>query len=119
MARSSQSNLKRLAAIGCAAAVLSAAAPRRQTAAAQALAQSARAGQSAPGAAGVPPQRALLDRYCVGCHNQRAKAAGQEPARKLTLDDLEVTRAGDHAEAWERVARKMRAGMIPPAGMRR
>ncbi len=34
-------------------------------------------------------QRALLDRYCVSCHNQQAKAAGQEPARKLTLDDLD------------------------------
>ena len=35
------------------------------------------------------PQRALLNQYCVGCHNQRAKAAGQEAARKLTLDASE------------------------------
>ena len=69
--------------------------------------------------AAVPPQRALLDRYCVSCHNQRAKAAGQEPARKLTLDDLDIARISDHAEEWERVVRKLRAGMMPPAGARR
>ncbi len=67
----------------------------------------------------VPPQRALLDRYCVGCHNQRLKATGQEAARKLTLDDLDITHIADHAETWERVVRKLRAGMMPPAGSRR
>src|SRR5436309_1753802 len=65
------------------------------------------------------PQRALLDRYCVGCHNQRSKAAGQEPARKLTLDDLDVSRITEHADKWELVVRKLRAGMMPPAGVRR
>jgi hypothetical protein len=70
-------------------------------------------------AAQVPPQRVLLDRYCVGCHSQRGKAAGQEPARKLTLDDLDIAHIGEHAEVWERVVRKMRAGMMPPAGARR
>src|SRR5207244_10429448 len=33
--------------------------------------------------------------------------------------DLDVSRVGDHAEAWERVVRKLRAGMMPPAGVRR
>ena len=50
------------------------------------------AAQPAPPA--VSPQRALLNQYCVGCHNQRAKAAGQEAARKLTLDDLDVAKIG-------------------------
>jgi hypothetical protein len=110
--------VKRLAAVGCVAASLFLTTTRSQTAAAQATAQPASAGQStAPPAAS--PQRALVDRYCAGCHNQRAKAAGQEPARKLTLDDLDITRVADHAEAWERVVRKMRAGMMPPAGTRR
>jgi len=71
------------------------------------------------GATPTADQRALLDRYCVGCHNQRGKAAGQEPARKLTLDDLDLARIPDRAEVWERVVRKMRAGMMPPAGSRR
>ena len=63
--------------------------------------------------------RALLDRSCIGCHNQRAKAAGQEGARRLTLDDVDLADAGRHPEVWERVVRKMRAGMMPPAGVRR
>src|SRR5229473_2346575 len=111
--------VKRLAAIGCVAALPCVSATWGQSAAAQVTAQPAGAGQSAAvPAAGTPP-RVLLDRYCVGCHNQRAKAAGQEPARKLTLDDLDVARIADHAEVWERVVRKMRAGMMPPAGTRR
>src|SRR5439155_24936129 len=118
-ARSAQSMVKRLAAIGCAAALLSVTATRSQTAAAQASAQPTSAAQSAPITAEAPSQRALLDRYCVGCHNQRAKAAGQEPARKLTLDDLDIARISDHAGEWERVVRKLRAGMMPPAGARR
>jgi len=58
----------------------------------------------------VSPQRALLDRYCVGCHNERLKTAG------LTLDALDVGRVGDGADAWEKVVRKVRMGMMPPAG---
>src|SRR5258705_166113 len=65
------------------------------------------------------PQHALLNQYCVSCHSQREKTQGQEAARKLTLDDLDVTRVADHPEAWERVVRKLRAGMMPPAGARR
>ena len=100
--------VQRFAAIACAAALLSLVATRRQTVAAQ--------------SAAVPsptPQRVLLDRYCVGCHNQRGRAAGQEPARKLTLDDLDPARVSDHPDKWELVVRKLRAGMMPPAGSRR
>ncbi|HEV8346931.1 MAG TPA: DUF1592 domain-containing protein [Vicinamibacterales bacterium] len=93
-------------------------APTPQTSRTAQTSQVSRPGVAAP-AAENNAQRALLDRYCVGCHNQRGKAAGQEPARKITLDDLDLARVGDHAEAWERVVRKMRAGMMPPAGSRR
>src|SRR5262249_33684160 len=72
-----------------------------------------------PPAAAVSPQRALLNQYCVGCHNTRARAAGQEAARKLTLDDVDVNRVADHPEIWETVVRKLRAGMMPPANSRR
>src|SRR5438067_643952 len=65
------------------------------------------------------PHRALLDRYCVGCHNQRAKASGQAAARKLTLDDLDPARVSEHPDKWELVVRKLRAGMMPPANSRR
>src|SRR5262245_9390638 len=65
------------------------------------------------------PNRALLNQYCVGCHNQNARKSGQEAARKLTLDDADVDRVADHPEIWETVVRKLRAGMMPPGGSRR
>jgi cytochrome c551/c552 len=56
------------------------------------------------------PDRALLDRYCVTCHNERLKTGG------LALNALDPSHAGDHAETWEKVVRKIRAGMMPPSG---
>jgi hypothetical protein len=58
----------------------------------------------------VSGQRATLDRYCVGCHNDRIKTAG------LALDTLDVAHAGENAEAWEKVVRKLRGRMMPPLG---
>src|SRR5438270_525627 len=55
-------------------------------------------------------QQAVLDRYCITCHNQKLKTGG------LELDKLSLTRAGADAETWEKVVRKVRAGMMPPAG---
>ena len=62
---------------------------------------------------GATSERALLNQYCVVCHNQRLKTAG------LMLDQLDVSQMREHAEVWEMVVRKLRAGMMPPAGMRR
>ena len=67
----------------------------------------------------LSPERALLNQYRVSCHNQAAKDAGQEAARKIALDQLDVDRVASNPEAWERVVRKMRAGTMPPAGSRR
>ena len=53
-------------------------------------------------------QRALLDRYCVACHNERLRTAD------LTLDTHDVTRIADAPDIWETVARKLRAGAMPP-----
>jgi hypothetical protein len=67
-------------------------------------------------------ESALLNRYCVTCHNGKLKdGAGlnAEAARKLSLDRFDPAHVHDDAEAWERVVRKLRAGMMPPAGMRR
>ena len=64
-------------------------------------------------AAGQPsdtPERALLDRYCVTCHNDALRTAG------LALDNLDLAQVGDHADVWEKVVGKLRAGMMPPAG---
>ena len=64
-------------------------------------------------AASAETQRALIDQYCVTCHNDRAKTAN------LSLQKLDLTAAGDHAEVWEKVVRKLRAGVMPPPGIRR
>ena len=61
----------------------------------------------------APDQRAFLDQYCVGCHNQRAKTAG------LMLDKMDIAQVPQNAEVWEKVVRKLRAGMMPPSGARR
>ncbi len=61
----------------------------------------------------APQDHAFLDQYCVTCHNERAKTAG------LMLDKMTPDRAGENAEAWEKVVRKLRTGMMPPAGARR
>ena len=70
--------------------------------------------QAEPAAAQeVTTQRALLDQYCVRCHNA-SRMSGE-----LRLDDVDVSAVGAHGELWERVVRKLRAGMMPPAGMPR
>src|SRR5580704_2155836 len=59
------------------------------------------------------PERALVDRYCIGCHSAALKSGG------LVLEKLDVTHAGDAPETWEKVIRKVRAGMMPPSGVPR
>ena len=54
--------------------------------------------------------RPVLNRYCVGCHNERLRTAG------LALDTMDAARVGDHPDAWEEVVRKLRTGAMPPAG---
>jgi hypothetical protein len=65
--------------------------------------------------AGVNPaaERALLNQYCVVCHNDKLKTAN------LSLQSADINSVGDHPETWEPVIRKMRAGMMPPPGMPR
>ena len=58
-------------------------------------------------------QRALLNQYCVTCHNQKAKTAG------LMLDKMDVEHPPANAEVWEKVIRKLKGGMMPPQGMPR
>jgi mono/diheme cytochrome c family protein len=64
-------------------------------------------------------EKAFFNQYCVVCHNQKAKAANQPPALAITLDNLDVAHVEQSPESWERVVRKVRAGMMPPAGMPR
>jgi hypothetical protein len=57
------------------------------------------------------PERALLDKYCVTCHSDRAKTGG------LTLQNIDVTNVPANAETWEKVIRKLSVGAMPPSGM--
>src|SRR6186713_3324426 len=68
--------------------------------------QPAQAGSATPTAA----QRALLDQYCVSCHNQQLKTAG------LMLDKADLNDIPGGAATWEKVVMKLRAGMMPPLG---
>jgi Protein of unknown function (DUF1592)/Protein of unknown function (DUF1588)/Protein of unknown function (DUF1587)/Protein of unknown function (DUF1585)/Protein of unknown function (DUF1595)/Cytochrome C oxidase, cbb3-type, subunit III len=65
--------------------------------------------QSAPVSAS--PHRALLDKYCIGCHSDRAKTGG------LTLEKIDVSNVPANAETWEKVIRKLSVGAMPPSGM--
>jgi mono/diheme cytochrome c family protein len=53
---------------------------------------------------------AVLTRYCVTCHNERAKTAG------FVIDPASLATAGDHAEALEKIVKKLRTTAMPPAG---
>ena len=57
--------------------------------------------------------KAFVDTYCATCHNQRLKTGG------LALDTLDISNVGTHAAAWEKVVVKLRAGLMPPSGVRR
>ncbi len=59
------------------------------------------------------PQRALINQYCVGCHNDRLKSGG------LTLSALNLDDVPQSAEIAEKVIRKLRGGLMPPAGAKR
>ncbi len=81
-------------------------------------AQSALPAAAAAGAQTTSPEAVkagttgLVDQYCIGCHSERGKAGG------LTLAGLDLNDA-HNAEIAEKVIRKLRGGLMPPAGSRR
>jgi len=64
----------------------------------------------APAASQQSENRALLDRYCVACHNEKSATAG------LTLDKMNLEKTGEAAAVWEKVVHKLRTHSMPPAG---
>ncbi len=58
----------------------------------------------------VHEYRALVNRYCATCHNERLRTAD------LLLDQANVEQAGEDAAVWERAVRKLRARQMPPSG---
>ncbi len=58
----------------------------------------------------VATYQALLDRYCITCHNEQLETAG------LMLDRLDVEHVPGDAAVWEKVVAKLRTGAMPPVG---
>ncbi len=55
---------------------------------------------------------ALVEKNCLGCHNDKSKTAG------LSLQGLSLTDVPAHAEIWEKVLRKVKSGDMPPVSAR-
>ena len=71
----------------------------------------AAAAEAAPQAASgeaVSADQAVIDRYCVTCHNDRLETGG------LSLQGVPVADVAAHRGVWEKVVRKLRAGAMPP-----
>ena len=49
-------------------------------------------------------------RYCVACHNDRLRTA------EFSLDGVDLSDLGGHAEQWEKVINKLRTRTMPPVG---
>ncbi|MFN7920972.1 MAG: DUF1592 domain-containing protein [Bryobacteraceae bacterium] len=56
---------------------------------------------------------AFVDRYCLGCHNQKSKTGG------LSLEGVDASRPESQAAIWERVVTRLRMGSMPPPGLPR
>jgi hypothetical protein len=70
-------------------------------------------GTSVPAASASASHAALVKTYCAACHSDRTRSG------ELSLEHADLTDIPGHAEMWEKVIRKVRAGMMPPAGMPR
>ena len=66
--------------------------------------------QSVSPTAVASPHRAMLDRYCVTCHNERLLTGG------LALDVANLDDVGENAEIWEKVVQKLNTRTMPPVG---
>ncbi|MES1256164.1 MAG: DUF1592 domain-containing protein, partial [Acidobacteriota bacterium] len=85
------------------------------TAPATSLAEAAapRPRASTPARPATPPDKTILSKYCVGCHNDKRRVGG------LALDTKDLAHVGADAEVWEKVLRKLRMGSMPPPGLPR
>ena len=89
-----------------------AAAPQSKSRPAQPPRQQA-ATASGSSSANASAQAAVVKEYCSTCHNDRVKTGG------LSLENADLSRVGEKPALWEKVVRKLRAGLMPPPGVRR
>jgi mono/diheme cytochrome c family protein len=83
-------------------------APATRAAAARQV--SAPAPSAAPAAEAVTANKAVVQKYCISCHNEKLKSGG------LALSTLDIAQVTRDAEPWEHVIRKVRTGAMPPVG---
>jgi mono/diheme cytochrome c family protein len=88
----------------------------RTTPAARPTASQQAAPSASSASADAAKYRALLNKYCVGCHNPRGVLTAEGPVNLegAAFDDLV-----GHAATWERVLRKLSVRAMPPPGMPR
>ncbi len=70
-------------------------------------------GRVTPSISSVSSQQAVLDKYCVTCHNEKLRTAG------LLLDKADAGHPADNPAIWEKVLRKLRTREMPPPRMPR
>src|SRR4051812_25743366 len=58
----------------------------------------------------LAPVRAVVEQYCVSCHD------ADEPEAGFDLASLAPGDVKDQPEAWEKVVRRLRGRQMPPAG---
>ncbi|HZI81004.1 MAG TPA: DUF1592 domain-containing protein, partial [Vicinamibacterales bacterium] len=85
-------------------------APDLQAAQAPVAVRAAAPSTSAQASADKSDPAAPLAKYCVTCHNERLKTGG------FVIDPAQLIDVGAHADAWEKVVKKLRTGTMPPSG---
>jgi hypothetical protein len=90
-----------------------AAAPARATAQKPAAPAPVKSHATASSELSVEAQNAMVKQYCATCHSDRGKAGG------LSLASFDASAVVDNAAVGEKIIRKLRAGMMPPAGAKR
>ena len=61
----------------------------------------------------APAHQQTVTDYCASCHNNRLRTGG------LSLEGADLGAVAAHPDLWEKVARKLRLGVMPPQGARR
>jgi mono/diheme cytochrome c family protein len=80
-----------------------------------AVAAQTRQGSAPSSGAPAAAYRALLDEYCVGCHNSRLLTANLD-LEKGKVDPGDPGNIVSRAETWEKVLHKLDTGAMPPPG---
>ncbi len=62
---------------------------------------------------GASDMQQVVNSYCLACHNDSFATAD------FSLQSVDFTNPGNHAESLEKVVKKLRAHMMPPSGMPR